>query len=332
MENANAILERLGFGGKRLVAYGAGVSLLQMRAILPLEFEYAVDDTPGLAGTQVDGVPILPPSHLENEFRDDLLIIVLANLPASILAITDSLNARGFVWGENYIDCSVLHFETMAPRLSAMGITPNHALFSRVRLLSFYSAVRSMSYAAGSWLFAELIGNLPQTGAVAECGVYNGGNALTALLSSAAATQRRYRLLDSFQGFPELSAADPSARAKEFRDVNFARVRDLFRNFPNVEIHQGYFAATLPSLPEDRYSLVYMDCDLYEPTLELCEYFYPRVVPGGFLLWHDFWVPDEDRPHVRPFRGVNQAVCEFLGRGVDRLVVFPETTHALLRR
>src|SRR5215469_7405101 len=116
------ILDRLGFSNKRLVAYGAGVGLLQMRAMGPLPIEYAVDDTLGVAGTELDGIPILPSARLKNERREDLLIIIFANVPRNILAIAESLNSMGFIWGENYIDCSLLHFETMAPQLCALGL------------------------------------------------------------------------------------------------------------------------------------------------------------------------------------------------------------------
>ena len=326
------LLDSLGFKGKRLIAYGAGVALLQMRVAAPLRFEYAVDDTPGLAGTTVDGIPVFPSARLSGEPRDDLLIVIFANVPRTILAIAESLNAMGFIWGEHYIDCSLLHFETMSPRLRAAGFNPSRDLFCRVRLLSLYSAVQSMSYIAGTWLFAELLRNIQSNGAIAECGVYNGGNALIALLCAEAATKRPYHLLDSFAGFREFSPADPSSRRGEFRDVNPASVRDVFSNFKNVRIHKGYFAETLPELREDQYAMVYMDCDLYEPTLQLCEYFYPRMAHGGCLLWHDYWVPEHDPPHVKPFRGVNRAVREFLGSEIDRLFVFPETTHALLLR
>jgi len=327
-----SLLDGLGFQNKRLVAYGAGVALLQMRSATTLALEYAVDDTAGLAGTCIAGIPIFPSARLKNEQRDDLLIIIFANAPRSIMAIAESLNAMGFIWGQNYIDCSLLHFQIMAPRLSALGIQPSRDLFSRVRLLSLYSAVPNMSYIAGTWLFVELLRSLHVDGAVAECGVYNGGNALISLLCSENATGRPYHLLDSFEGFRELSPADPASRRGDFRDVNFASVRDTFHNFKNVQIHKGYFAATLQALSEDRYAMVYMDCDLYEPTLELCEYFYRRMAPGGYLLWHDYWVPEQDPPHVKPFRGVNRAVREFLGSEIDGLIVFPETTHALLIR
>ncbi len=329
---AENLLDGLGFKGKRLVAYGAGVALLQTRAAAPLHLEYAVDDTPGLAGTTVDGIPVFASARLKDEPRDNLLVIVFANVPRTILAIAESLNSMDFIWGENYIDCSLLHFESMAARLCGLGLQPSRDLFQRVRLLSLYSTVQSMSYIAGSWLFIELLRSVHCHGAIAECGVYNGGNALIALLCAEAAHARPYHLLDSFEGFREFSPIDPASRRTEFRDVNLASVRDVFRNFKNVEIHKGYFAETLPELPEDRYAMVYMDCDLYEPTYQLCEYFYPRMAKGGYLLWHDYWVPERDPPHVKPFRGVNQAVREFLGPEVNRLIVFPETTHALLIR
>jgi hypothetical protein len=326
------ILAKLDFPGKRLVAYGAGVALLQMQAVERLPLAYIVDDTPGLAGSAVDGIPIFPSGRLKDERRDDLLVIIFANTIQAILGIAGSLNAMGFVWGRNYIDCSLLHFETMSARLRSLGIEPSYDRFSRVRILSLHSAIQTMSYIAGSWLFVELLEALRGDGAVAECGVYNGGNAFTALFCSDAARARPYHLLDSFEGFREFSQIDPISRRREFRDVNFAALCDTFANFKNVQIHKGYFAETLPALSESRYAMVYADCDLYEPTLQLCEYFYPRIVEGGYLLFHDYWVPEHDPPHLRPFRGVHRAVREFLGSNLDRLIVFPETTHALLIR
>ena len=44
-----------GFHGKRLIAYGAGVALLQTLSVARLPIEYAVDDTQGLAGATIDG-------------------------------------------------------------------------------------------------------------------------------------------------------------------------------------------------------------------------------------------------------------------------------------
>lgn len=326
----SSLLQKPSFCDKRLIAYGAGMALLQMqKAMLPLE--YIVDDTPGLAGKDVMGLPVFPSARLMSERNNDLIVIIFANTPRAILGIAQSLNSMGFVWGKDYIDCSVLQYEAMKPRMQrALGIESSEELFRRIRLLSLYTSIQSLSTISGTWLFAELLENVRCHGGIAECGVYNGGNAFVSLLCSASAVERPYHLLDSFEGFPTLSQTDPSSRQFDFKDVNVSYIRDVFRNFGNVHIHKGYFTDTLPSLSGERFAVVYIDCDLYEPTLELCEFFYPRLSEGGCLLFHDYWVPEEDPPHLQPFRGVNRAVGEFLGADIQRLVVFPETTHAVL--
>ena len=328
----SSLVQKLGFNEKRLVAYGAGMALLQMQTAMPLTLEYIVDDTPGLEGKEVMGLPVFPSSRLRTELGNDLVIIIYANTPRAILGIAQSLNSIGFIWGKDYIDCSILHYETMKARMQeSLGIQSNEELFRRIRLLSLYTSIQSISTIAGTWLFVELLKKTSGcVGSIAECGVYNGGNAFISLLCSAIAAEKPYHLLDSFEGFPVFSEMDPSSRQFEFKDVSLAFVRDVFRNFGNVLIHKGYFTDTLPALSGETFSLVYIDCDLYKPTLELCEFFYPRLSAGGCLLIHDYWVPEEAPAHFQPFRGVNQAVGEFLGVDIQRLVVFPETTHAVL--
>jgi hypothetical protein len=320
------------FDGKRVVAYGAGTALGQIKAVMDLPVEYIVDDTPGLAGKDVMGVPVYSPSRLLADNRDDRLVVICANTPRAILAISRALDAMGLAWGKDYIDCSELNFETMRIRMhDALGIRACKQLFRRIKLLSLYNSIQSYSTIAGTWLFVELLEQLRCSGSIAECGVYNGGNAFISLLCSGQAAERKYHLLDSFEGFPELSQHDPSSRQGEFQDVSFARIREVFRNFENVEIHKGFFTNTLPGLTGEQFAAVYVDCDIYEPTLELCEFFYPRLPEGGFILFHDYWVSEDISPlHPAPFRGVNRAVNEFLGSDHQKLVVFPETTHAVL--
>ena len=48
------------------------------------------------------------------------------------------------------------------------------------------------------------------------------------------------------------------------------------------------------------------------------------------MLFHDYWFPEQELPHQIPFHGVKAAVADFFGAGAERLVVFPETTHAVL--
>ena len=311
------------------------MALLQAQTAHPLTLEYAVDNAPDAAGSSIAGVPIFHSSRLMEERKQDLLVIIYANTSRAVLEIASSLNRMGFVWGEHYIDCSLLHFHSMGRRLKhRLGIEPSFERFFRARMLSLYMGFDNHSSVAGTWLFIELLEHCCRqvAGDIAECGVYKGGNALVTLLSSDVATSRPYHLFDSFAGFPEVSQFDPGSRQNDFQDVDFARIADVFRNYNNVIVHKGYFEATLPTLDSRDFSMVYADCDLYEPTLLLCNYFYNRIPEGGCLLFHDYWVPEQDPPHRTPFRGINRSVNEFLGGNVEKLVVFPETTHAVLIR
>jgi hypothetical protein len=78
--------------------------------------------------------------------------------------------------------------------------------------------------------------------------------------------------------------------------------------------------------------MAYIDCDLYEPTLECCEFFYRRLNPGGVMLFHDYCGAEPDLPQgVKvPFTGVKKAVDEFFLARPETVIEFPETTHALI--
>ena len=45
------------------------------------------------------------------------------------------------------------------------------------------------------------------------------------------------------------------------------------------------------SLPEDKWSYVHIDVDLYRPTLDSLEYFFPRLAAGGVIINDDYASP-----------------------------------------
>jgi O-methyltransferase len=323
------------FAGKKLIGYGAGVAFLGAQEAWPLPISYVVDDTSAFQGQTIRGVPIEPASKLASEPKDKTFVIIYGCGASSVLGISRALNALGFRFIENYLDVSYLHFCSMGEKLSqALGISPSYDKFVCCRQLSLYAAAKNLSTLSGTWVFTELVDHLlPHlNGDIAELGVYNGGNALAALLASPVLRQRRYHLLDSFEGFPELSSRDPESWRGDFADVDFRSLCDTFSPFSGVRIHKGYFSETLPRLPEASYPLVYIDCDLYNSTIECLEYFYKRLPAGAALFFHDYWVPSEPLPKSSRdvFTGVRAAVDEFLGEASKQLIVFPETTHALL--
>ena len=56
----------------------------------------------------------------------------------------------------------------------------------------------------------------------------------------------------------------------------------------------------------ERFAMVSLDTDLYQPTLEGLSYFYPRLSPGGYMILDDYNSPQ--------FPGVGRAVQEFCDR------------------
>jgi hypothetical protein len=125
-------------------------------------------------------------------------------------------------------------------------------------------------------------------GDLAEIGVYKGETA-TLIAKIARRLGKTAWLLDTFEGFDQkdLQGID-YGQPEQFDDTSLDSVRALVGD-ENVHFIKGYFPDTAAQLPTSgSYCLVHIDCDLYNPVRAALEYFYPRVVPGGFLLVHDY--------------------------------------------
>ena len=161
---------------------------------------------------------------------------------------------------------------------------------------------------AGVNLAKFFLYSLDIEGARAECGVFRGASAL--LLSRIARIKRPdfagadYFLIDSFEGFGEENEHDKvlwqgDDSNTEFRTAfpaggigtSLETLQHTLREFPGVTIHKGWIPEVFAKLPETRWSFVYLDVDIYEPTLAGLEYFYPRMSPGGVIITDDFGHP-----------------------------------------
>jgi hypothetical protein len=125
-------------------------------------------------------------------------------------------------------------------------------------------------------------------GDVAELGTYKGHTA-TMLATMARRMGTTAWILDTFEGFNQADLQGVDAGHKmEFADTSLDHVRALVGD-ANVRFIKGYFPESACQLPENAtYSLVHIDCDLYIPISHALRYFYPRLVPGGYLIVHDY--------------------------------------------
>jgi hypothetical protein len=162
-------------------------------------------------------------------------------------------------------------------------------------------------------------------GDLAELGVYK-GNTATLLAAMARKLGRTAYLLDTFEGFDaaDLKGVDDGIDPRAFGDTSLEAVRALVGE-DNARYIKGYFPQTATQLPEDgRYCLVHIDCDLYAPIRSALEYFYPRVVPGGFLIIHDYSSLCWD--------GADKAVDEFFADKIESPAPLPDSAGSVVVR
>ncbi|MDZ7268576.1 MAG: TylF/MycF family methyltransferase [candidate division KSB1 bacterium] len=156
-------------------------------------------------------------------------------------------------------------------------------------------------------------------GSMAEIGVYRGE--LSALLHMLAPERDLY-LFDTFAGFPEqdLSGAD-----QRFRDTSVEIVKAALGDTTHVIFRQGYFPETARGLEHEHFAFVMLDLDLYPPTRAGLEFFYPRLVPGGYLFAHDYNSPESNH-------AVARAVNEFLQDKPEKIIELPDIWGSIIIR
>jgi O-methyltransferase len=123
-------------------------------------------------------------------------------------------------------------------------------------------------------------------GAMAEIGVYRGGTARL-LASVADAASRELHLFDTFVGMPRADERDLHMSG-DFWQTSLEEVQRFVGGFRSTVFHQGEFPATAPPVAKQRFSFVHVDVDIARSVEACCEFFYPRLVPGGVLLFDDY--------------------------------------------
>ena len=166
-------------------------------------------------------------------------------------------------------------------------------------------------------------------GAVLECGTHHGATLLgMAHVLRGRGIRAAIYGLDSFEGFPEPTPEDalddgtmhPMVRKGALNEasIDVLRARIARMGLANqVTVIKGFFKDTLPALQSERFSLVHLDCDLYDSYLSCLEFVYPRMLPGGYIVLDDYGSP------VYP--GAQRAVDEFFADKRERIQYFPET-------
>lgn len=169
-------------------------------------------------------------------------------------------------------------------------------------------------------------------GDLVECGVWRGGASILmrAVLSAYGDESRRVWLCDSFAGVPAPDAAkykaDKGDRLHLAAPILAVSEQDVRANFQRygllddqVRFVPGWFKDTLHDAPIERISILRLDGDLYESTIQALDGLYERLSPGGFCIVDDYHAIDGCRQAVTDYRakhGISAEIVEIDGTGV----------------
>lgn len=139
-------------------------------------------------------------------------------------------------------------------------------------------------------------------GEVWECGVYQGqiSRWLGFMIS---VKPRVLRLFDTFEGRGEKTEEDTGTSDFRFLETSVERVKKIVP-WDFVNFHKGLIPGTFVGMEESVISFVYLDLDLYQPTVDCLRFILPRLVVGGVILLDDF--------NTEQWPGISKAIVEVL--------------------
>jgi len=169
-------------------------------------------------------------------------------------------------------------------------------------------------------------------GDLIETGVWRGGATIfmKALLSALGDTKRNVWVADSFAGLPKPNKE--KYKADEFDEhykvtelaIALETVKYNFQKYDlldeRVKFLKGWFKDTLPSAPIKSLSVLRLDGDMYESTMDGLRNLYPKLTSGGFIIIDDYEAVNGCKQAVLDYRA-EQSITETI-TVIDRSAVY----------
>ena len=157
-------------------------------------------------------------------------------------------------------------------------------------------------------------------GSMAELGVFQG---YFAKVMSYYLPEKDLYLYDTFDGFVKEDYEKDLEEGKITAEwlsiflntMNIEKIKTYIGNEEKCHYRVGYFPQTvLERDKEEKFCLVSLDVDMYNPILAGLEFFYPRLERGGYILVHEYNCRAIQGNDFLDFSGVKKAVKDFESR------------------
>lgn len=187
------------------------------------------------------------------------------------------------------------------------------------RLFPEFEAIRNLTVCSrySAWAVARLLEQTQAVnGDIIELGVYKGGMALLMeRIRAGFAIRKPLRLFDTFAGMPETDPVLDRHKKGDFSDTSLEAVTAVFSGVSDVHFHRGLVQDTLPHANINSVSFVHIDLDIYYAIKASIEYIWPRLSPGGIVVFDDYGFPS--------CPGARRAVDEFFADIPEKPFLLP---------
>ena len=127
--------------------------------------------------------------------------------------------------------------------------------------------------------------------------------------------------------FKEEDLKNGTAEEKNLIKKQFACSQEVveqnLKEFEFIRYKKGWIPEKFFEAADMKFIFVHIDVDLYQPIKDSLEFFYPRTVPGGIIVFDDYG--------CLAFPGARQAIEEFMKDKKDFFIYLP-SGEAFLRR
>ena len=153
----------------------------------------------------------------------------------------------------------------------------------------------------------KLVQSLP--GDTAECGVLQGSSSY---LICRGLPGRAHCMFDSFEGLSTPSSTDGEHWSEKVLACDLETAKKNLSEFSNLSFHPGWIPERFKDVESRTFAFVHIDVQLYQPTRDSIEFFYPRMTRGGIIVCDDYGFA-----HCP---GATRAIDEFLSDKPEKMI------------
>jgi O-methyltransferase len=100
--------------------------------------------------------------------------------------------------------------------------------------------------------------------------------------------ERWHHVFDSFEGLSAPDESDGDHWEQGDLSIAMEQVGENMGAFDRYTLYQGWIPSRFPEVQDKRFAFLHIDVDLYQPTFDAIEFFYPRLSEGGVILCDDY--------------------------------------------